>query len=90
MLMKGYTNICGDNKIYWESKYHEWLAQQPVIQYGIIKHTRSNKGNNGFLRIGGTPHVGIRKYFYITEKKLAWKDGINMPACPPATAEAAL
>ena len=28
VLMKGYTDLCGDDKIYWESKCLEWLAQR--------------------------------------------------------------
>ena len=31
VLIKGYTNICGDDTIYWESKSREWLVQHPVI-----------------------------------------------------------
>ena len=42
VLMKGCTNLCGNDKIYWESKSHEWLAQQPMIRYDIIKHMRDN------------------------------------------------
>ena len=31
VIMKGYTNLCGDNKIYWGLKSREQLVQQPVI-----------------------------------------------------------
>ena len=42
MIIKGCTNICGDERIYWELKSREWLAQQPVIRYDIIKHIRAD------------------------------------------------
>ena len=38
VFIKRYTNIYGDNTIYWESKSREWLVQHPVIRYNIIKH----------------------------------------------------
>ena len=47
-------------------------------------------GGNEFLGICGTPHVGIRKYFYSSNKGLSRKDGIHMPAPLSASSGAVL
>ena len=58
--------------------------------YHIAGKVVEAEGGNEFLGIGGTPHVGIKKDFYPTNKGLAGKDGIHMHVPPPPTTEAAL
>ena len=58
--------------------------------YRIAGNAVEAEGGNEFLGIGGTFHVGIMKDFYPTKTGLDRKDGIHMPAPPPAAAEAAL
>ena len=58
--------------------------------YRIAGKVVEAEGVNEFFGIGGTPHVGIREDFYPTNKGLARKDGIHMPAPPPTYAEADL
>ena len=59
---------------------------QAYISGKVVEAERGNE----FLGIGGIPHVFIRKYFYPTNIGLDRKDGIPMPAPPPAASEAAL
>ena len=58
--------------------------------YRIAGKVVEAEGGNEFIGIDGTPHFGIRKYFYPTDNGLARKAGIHMPAPPPAAAKAAL
>ena len=73
----------------WEKLQSSKIASSYVQAYRIAGKVLEAEGGNGFLGIGGTPNVGIRKYFYPMNKGLASKYGINMPAPPPAAAEAA-
>ena len=74
----------------WKKLQYSKIESAYVQAYRIAGKVVEAEGGNKFLGIGGTPHFGIRKYFYPTNKGLARKDGIHMPAPPPAAAEAAL
>ena len=67
----------------WEKLKYSNIASSYVQAYCIAGKVIEAEGGNEFLGIGGTPHVGIRKYFYPKNKGLAGKDGIHMPAPPP-------
>ena len=74
----------------WEKLKSSKIALAYVQAYRIAGKLVEDEGGNEFPGICGTPHVGIRKYLYPTNKVLASKDGIHMPDPPPADAEAAL
>ena len=89
-------HVLSENEIWeialevWEKLQSSKIALAYVQVYRIAGKVVEAEGGNEFLGIGGTPHVGIMKDFYPTNKGLARKDGINMPAPPPPAAEAAL
>jgi hypothetical protein len=90
-------HVLSENEI-WETALEVWeklqsskIASAYVQAYRIAGKVIEAEGDNAFLGVGGTPHVGIRKDFYPTIKGLARKDGIHMPApLPAAAAELAL
>ena len=89
-------HVLSDNEIWeialevWENLKSSKIASAYVQEYRILGKVVEAEGGNEFPGIGGTPHFCIGKYFYSTENGLDRKDGIHMPAPPPATAEAAL
>ena len=74
----------------WKKLQSSKIASAYVQAYRISGKVVEAEVGNEFLCIGGTPHVGNRKDFYPTNKGLARKAGIHMPAPPPAAAKAAL
>ena len=72
----------------WEKLQSSKIALAYMQVYRIAGKVVEAEGGNEFIDIGGTPHVGIRKYFYPSNKCLASKYGIHMPAPPSASARA--
>ena len=67
----------------WEKLQSSKISSAYVQACRIAGKVVDAEGGNEFLGVGGTPHVGNRKYFYPTNKGLARKDGIHMPSPPP-------
>ena len=52
----------------WEKLQSSKIALAYMQVYRIAGKVVEAEGGNEFIDIGGTPHVGIRKYFYPTKK----------------------
>ena len=74
----------------WEKLQYSEIASAYVQAHRNAGKVVEAEGGNYLLAAFVSPHVGIRKYFYPTNKGLARKDGIHMSAPPPAASEAAL
>ena len=89
-------HVLSENEIWeialevWEKMQSSMIALEYVQVYRIAGKVVEAEGGNGFVGIGGTPHVGIMKDSYPTNKFLARKGGINMPAPPHDSIEATL
>ena len=58
------------------------IASAYIQAHRIAERVIAEDGNNTFLGVNGSPHVGIRKDFYPTDKGLARRDGSQVP--PPS------
>jgi hypothetical protein len=56
------------------------IASGFIQAHQIASQVIKAEGNNKFLGVGGTPHIGVQKYFHQTDDGLVRKDSKIFPA----------